>query len=82
MPKYKKLTTELVEGFIDRMFGRIATKTGQAIAKDMARKDPKVGKLLSRAANLAKEAEKHLKSMSKDDREKYISDLEDELGIT
>ncbi len=81
MATYKKLTPELIEGFLDRMFGRIATRAGQDVAKEMGKKDPEVGKLLKHAANLVKKTEKHLNSMSKAERQKYIKGLEKKLGI-
>ena len=81
MAKYKNLTPKLIEGFLDKMFGRIATKTGQAVARDMSRSDPEIGKLLTHAANLVKKTEKHLNSMSKSDRAKYIRNLKKKHGI-
>ena len=81
MAKYKNLTPKLIEGFLDKMFGRIATKVGQDVAKDMSRSDPEIGKLLKHAANLVKKTEKHLNSMSKSEKEKYIKGLEKKLGI-
>ena len=81
MAKYKNLTPKLIEGFLDKMFGKIATATGQQVAIDMAKKDPKVGKLLKVAADMVKRTEKHLSKMSKSERDKWRSDLEKEFGI-
>ena len=81
MAKYKNLTPKLIEGFIDKMFGRIATRAGQDVAKDMARKDPTVGKKLARAAALVKDIEKDMKNMSKAQKEKYKRDIWKKAGI-
>ena len=81
MAKYKNLTPKLIEGFLDKMFGRIATRVGQDVAKDMSRSDPEIGRLLKHAANLVKKTEKHLNSMSKSDRAKYIRNLKKKGGI-
>lgn len=80
MPKYKNLTPQLIEGFLEKMFGAIATKTGKKVAKDMAKKDPEVGKLLSRASDLVSQAEKRLKGMTPAEKEKHFADLEKKLG--
>ena len=42
MPKYKNLTPQLIEGFLEKMFGAIATSAGKKVAKDMASKAPEV----------------------------------------
>ena len=81
MAKYKNLTPKLIEGFIDKMFGRIATRAGQDVAKDMAKKDPTVGKKLARAAALVKDIEKDMKNMSKAQKEKYKRDIWKKAGI-
>ena len=53
MSKYKNLSPQIVEGFLDKMFGRIATRAGQDVAKDMARKE--VTRLLSQVNRLEKD---------------------------
>jgi hypothetical protein len=80
MPKYKNNTPQIVEGFLEKMFGAIATSTGKKVAAKMAKKDPEVGKLLSRAADLVSQAEKRLKGKSKSEKEKHFADLEKDLG--
>ena len=81
MPKYKNLTPKLIEGFLDKMFGRIATRAGQDVAKDMARKDPTIGKKLARAAALVKDIENDMKKMSKAQKKKYEQDLWKKAGV-
>ena len=81
MAKYKNLTPKLIEGFLDKMFGRIATRAGQDVAKEMGKKDPKVGKLLNHAAELVKQIEKEMKSMSKAQQKKYEQDLWKKAGV-
>jgi len=81
MPKYKNLTPKLIEGFFDKMFGRIITKAGQDVIKDMTRKDPKIGKKLSRVANLVKDIENDMKGMSKSQQDKYKRDIWKKAGV-
>ena len=80
MPKYKNLTPQLIEGFLEKMFGAIATSACKKVAKDMAKKDPEVGKLLSRASDLVSQAEKRLKGMTPAEKKKHFADLEKKLG--
>jgi len=81
MAKYKKLTPELIEGFLDKMFGKLATQAGKDVAREMGKKDKKAGDLLGRAWKLADDMEKHLKSMSPSKREKYKRDLWKKAGV-
>ena len=81
MTKYKNLTPKLIEGFLDKMFGRIATKTGQAVATDMSRNDPEIGKKLARVAKLVKDIEKDMKGMSKAQKTKYERDIWKKAGV-
>jgi hypothetical protein len=81
MPKYKNNTPQIVEGFLEKMFGALATNTGKKVAAKMSKKDPEMGKLLNRAQGLMKQAEKRLKGMSAAEKEKHFADLEKELGI-
>ena len=46
----------------------------------MAKKDPEVGKLLSRASDLVSQAEKRLKGMTPAEKKKHFADLEKKLG--
>ena len=80
MPKYKNLSPKLVEGFLDKMLGKVATRAAEKHIKDISKKDPKLGKILQRANKVAKEGEKYLKSMSKDEREKYMDDIYKSYG--
>jgi len=80
MAKYKNLSPQLVEGFLAKMFGKILTKKAEKHIKDILKKDPKLGKILQRANNVAKEGEDYLKSMSKSEREKYMGDIYKDYG--
>ena len=71
MPKYKNNTPQMIEGFLDKMFGKITSKIGQDVINNMKKKDPTVGKYLSIASDMIKKTEKHLASMSPDEQEKY-----------
>ena len=75
MANYKNMKPEVIKEVLSKMFGALATKTGQSVAKDMAKKDPTVGKKLARAAALVKDIEKDLKGMSKKEKEEYKKDL-------
>ena len=81
MPKYKNLKPEIIEGFLDAMFGKVATKAAEKTIKDIEKKDPKLGKLLKIANDVKKRGERHLKSMSKAEREDYLDKLDRELGL-
>ena len=81
MAKYKKLTPELIEGFLDKMFGRIATQAGKQVAKDMGKRDPKVGKKMARVAKLVKDIENDMKGMSKAQKDKYKKDIWKKAGV-
>ena len=81
MPKYKNLKPEIIEGFLDAMFGKVATKAAEKTIKDIEKKDPKLGKLLKIANDVAKKGERHLKSMSKAEREDYLDKLYRDLGV-
>ena len=63
------------------MFGRIATRAGKDIAKEMGKKDPKVGKKLARVAALVKDIENDMKGMSKAQQAKYERDLWKRAGV-
>ena len=81
MPKYKNNTPQIVEGFLEKMFGAIATRVGQKVANDIAKKDPEMGKLLDKAQDLMKQAEKRLNKMTPAEKEKYFSDKYKKFGI-
>ncbi len=71
MAKYKNLSPQLKEGLIGKLFGALATKSAKKHIKDLTKKDPKLGGLLSRANKAADDAEKYLNSLSKEDREEF-----------
>jgi len=79
MPKYKNNTPQMIEGFLDKMFGKITSKIGQDVVNKMKKKDPTVGKYLSIASDMIKKTEKHLASMSPKEQEKYKQDLDKAL---
>tara|TARA_R110002110_G_scaffold83238_1_gene216132 strand:- start:155 stop:403 length:249 start_codon:yes stop_codon:yes gene_type:complete len=81
MPKYKNFTPKLVEGFFDKMFGRIITKAGQDVVKDMTRKDPKIGKKLSRVAAMIADIRKDMKGMTPSQKDKYKRDVWKKAGV-
>ena len=74
MANYKNLKPEIVEGFLEKMFGKITTKVGQDVANDMAKKDPSFGKKMNRVAALVKDIENDMKSMTKAQKDKYKRD--------
>ena len=81
MARYKNNTPQIVEGFLDKMFGAFVKKRGQQIAKDMGRKDPEMGRLLCIAAKAINQAEKRLKNMTPAEKKKHFSDLEKLAGL-
>tara|TARA_R100000030_G_C3200160_1_gene110675 strand:- start:400 stop:645 length:246 start_codon:yes stop_codon:yes gene_type:complete len=81
MANRKNFTPKLVEGFLDKMFGKIITRTGDKVVKDMSKKDPSLGKKLTRVKNLVKDIENDMKGMSKSQKDKYKRDLLKRAGI-
>jgi hypothetical protein len=81
MPKYKNFTPTLVEGFLEKMFGKIASAAGQKVAKEMGKKDPKFGSKMSRVADLIKDIENDMKGMSKSQKDKYARDIWKKAGV-
>tara|TARA_R110002020_G_scaffold68202_3_gene178520 strand:+ start:2879 stop:3121 length:243 start_codon:yes stop_codon:yes gene_type:complete len=69
MPKYKKVKPEIVEGLLDRFFGKIATKSAERAIKDIKKKDPELGNLLDQAKQLRKRGEARLAKMTKQERD-------------
>lgn len=69
MPNYKKVKSQVREGFLDRFFGKIATKAAEKATKDIQKKDPELGNLLKRAADLRKRADQRLSKMTKQERD-------------
>jgi flagellar motor component MotA len=80
MPKYKNLTPELVEGFLDKFFSKIATKAADRAVSKIQKNDPKLANLLKTAQKLRKDGEKFLNSMSSTEREKYEDDFMKRYG--
>lgn len=81
MAKYKNFTSELIEGFLDKMFGKIITKAGQQVTKDMTKADPSFGKKLLRVRALIKDIENDMKGMSKAQKDKYKRDIWKKAGV-
>lgn len=81
MAKYKPVDEKIVEGFMEKMFGRIVTKAGQQVAADIAKKDPKFGSKFKRLNNMIKDIEKDLKGKTKAQQAKYKRDLFKAAGI-
>jgi len=81
MANYKNNTPKLVEGFLDKFFGKIATKAADKALKDINKKDPKLGKLLSRAQDIRKDGEAFLNKMDPDERDEYMDDLFAKYGL-
>jgi hypothetical protein len=80
MPKYKNNTPQIIEGFLEKMFGALATKTGEKLTKQISKQDPEMGKLLQRGKDLIKQAEKRLKGMSPEEKEKRYQQQMKDLG--
>lgn len=81
MAKYKKVDPAVVEGFLSKMFGRIATQVGKDVVKDMGKKDPGIVKKLNRISDLIADVEKDLKGKTKAQQDKYHRDLWKKAGI-
>ena len=81
MPKYKNNRPEIVEGFLEKMFGALATSKGQQIAAKMAEKDPEIGKKLKIAQKAMADARKQLSKMSPSEKKKHFADLRKSTGL-
>tara|TARA_R100000008_G_C3561269_1_gene156318 strand:+ start:63 stop:260 length:198 start_codon:yes stop_codon:yes gene_type:complete len=65
MPKYKNVTPQLVEGFMEKFFAALGRGLRKQALKDLAKKDPVIAKsikdLEQAKANLEKSLNKHSK---------------------
>ena len=69
MAKYKKVKPEIIEGPLDRFFGKLATGAASRAIKNIKKKDPELGKLLDAAQDLRKRGEERLAKMTKQERD-------------
>ena len=81
MPKYKNNTPEIVEGFLDKFFAKIATKAADKTLQKIKKKDPKLGALLGRAQQMRKDGEAFLNKMDPEERDEYMDDLFAKYGL-
>ena len=68
MPKYKKTDTNIVEGFIDSVFGAIGKAIRPAVIKNLSRKDPKFAQLVKDLEDTRSKINKHIKTNTKLDK--------------
>ena len=69
MAKYKKVKPEIIEGLLDRFFGKLATGAASRAIKNIKKKAPELGKLLDAAQDLRKRGEERLAKMTKQERD-------------
>jgi|TARA_B100000029_G_scaffold480411_1_gene528413 hypothetical protein len=72
MPKYKNLDEGLIDKFIDKLFGGVAKSQAKSHIKKITKKDPKLGKRLARAQQMAVDTRKYLKSLPKDEYDDFM----------
>lgn len=72
MPKYKNLDEGLIDKFIDKIFGGVAKSQAKSHIKKITKKDPKLGKRLARAQQMAVDTRKYLKSLPKDEYDDFM----------
>ena len=80
MSKYKNNTPLVVESFLEKMFGALATAKGKALTKMISKQDPEMGKLLNKGADLIKQAEKRLSKLSPEEKKKRYQQQMKDLG--
>ena len=68
-------------GLFDKLFSNTVKKVAEKTIEEETKKDPSLAEKLKLANDVAKKGEKHLKSMTKEEREKYLDDLDKELGV-
>ena len=82
MPKkYNEQTIKLAESFLEKLFGKLATKVTDQEIKRLTKADPKLGKLLKIANKAAEAGEKHLAKMSKKDQQKFLDSALKRVGL-
>ena len=77
MVKYKKVKPEITEGFLDKLFGKLATSAASKAIKDIQKKDAELGKLIATAQDLRKRGEARLAKMTKQERDDEWADMVD-----
>ena len=59
MPKYNEKTLKLVESFLANLFGKTVKRATDQEMKKLSKADPELGKILKRAAQVKKDADKY-----------------------
>tara|TARA_B100001564_G_C20551868_1_gene629490 strand:- start:40 stop:237 length:198 start_codon:yes stop_codon:yes gene_type:complete len=65
MPKYKNVTPELVEGFLDKFFSALGKGLRKQALKDLAKKDPAIAKSIKDLEKAKANLKKSLTKSSK-----------------
>ena len=68
-------------GLFDKLFRNTVKKVAEKTIEEETKKDPSLAEKMKIADEVAKKGAKHLKSMTKEEREKYLDDLDKELGV-
>ena len=73
MPKkYNEQTIKLAESFLEKLFGKLATKVTDQEIKRLTKADPKLGKLLKIANQAADQGKRHVAKMSAKEKEEFM----------
>ena len=68
-------------GLLDKLFSNTVKKVAEKTIEEETKKDPSLAEKMKIADEVAKKGAKHLKSMTKEEREKYLDDLRKDLGL-
>ena len=69
MPKYNEKTLKLVESFLANLFGKTVKRATDQEMKKLSKADPDLGKILKRAAQVQKDADKWYNSLSQKEKD-------------
>ena len=80
MPKYNEKTLKLVESFLANLFGKTVKRATDQEMKKLSKADPELGKILKRAAQVKKDADKFYNSLTRKEREEKLAAIMKKYG--
>ena len=80
MPKYNEKTLKLVESFLANLFGKTVKRATDQEIKRLSKAEPELGKILKRAAQLQKDANKAYDALSKKEKDDFRAQMRKKYG--